>query len=94
MEWAEEWGAEVKERDRRREDERGTMKTGVNEQSDNVKRERDCSSKDEKTLTSNYSKSTHSVEQKNTKAPVKMKAGNINVPISQKQTASRCAIND
>lgn len=41
-------GAEVKMRDRRRGDERRTMKTGVNEQSDNVKREQESSSKDEK----------------------------------------------
>lgn len=44
--WEEMWGAEVKEKDRRRGDERRKIKTGVNEQSDNVGREQDSSSKD------------------------------------------------
>lgn len=41
-------GAEVKMRDRRGGDERRTMKTEVNEQRDNVKREQESSAKDEK----------------------------------------------
>lgn len=44
------WGAEVKERARRRGDESRKIKTGVNEHSDNVRSEQDSSSKDQKTL--------------------------------------------
>lgn len=46
MGWEEVWGAEVKERDRRRWDEERKIRTGVNEQSDNVKREQDFNSED------------------------------------------------
>ena len=46
MGWEEGQGAEVKGKDRRREDERRKMKTGVNEQGDNVKRGRTSTSQD------------------------------------------------
>lgn len=80
----------MKERDRRGGDERWKMKTGVNEQSDNVKREEDSSSTDQKTLTSNYTKLAHNMEQKHTEVPVKMKAGNIYVAISPRLIQENC----
>lgn len=59
------------------------METGVTDQGVTVKREQDPGSKDKAVKISKLNPVDRTVKQNNTKVPVKMKAGSINVTVAQ-----------